>query len=396
MPQNSNTPETAFEKRIRRHVNGRVRAYYAITPPGLEKVCHRELTDLGFSTEDMGVESGGATFTGRFVDCMKANLHLRTATRVLMRISSFSATNRRQLEKKVSKLSWELLLPARSLPLVKARSIKSRLYHTQAITESVLAGVISRTGEMPTDGCQGIHQTLFVRVVNDRVTLSLDSSGEPLYKRGVKKTAANAPIRETLAAAILKMAGYNPKRPLVDPMCGSGTFSLEACLMAKQMAPGCLRSFSFMGWPAYREKQWVFEKRNAESAIVTLDTPLIYASDMDPAACKMLEETVVSNHFSDAVSVRQMDFFDCRPSLYGEHSGLITINPPYGKRLGTLTQAKDLFNDICEHLVQHFKGWSVALISPRPGFTGRLPFSARRLPLLHGGLKLTLLIGAIN
>jgi putative N6-adenine-specific DNA methylase len=300
------------------------------------------------------------------------------------------------LEKKIAAIPWELFLSPSSLPDVRVRSIKSRLYHTQAITESVLAGAMTRTGNLSLAGSQTLPQTIFARVINDRFTLSLDSSGEPLYKRGIKKGSAKAPIRETLAAAILKMAGYDPKRPLVDPLCGSGTFSLEACLMAKQMAPGLFRSFSFMGWPAYRKTQWLFEKRYAESEVVTLDRPLIFASDVDSAACERTRETFVAEHFSDAVTIQQKDFFDCQASLYGETPGLIVINPPYGKRLGSGEQVRKRFSEICLHLAHDFKGWSVALISPRPEFARRLPFPARRFPLLHGGLKLTLLIGTIK
>ncbi|WP_172683790.1 hypothetical protein [Desulfosarcina cetonica] len=127
-------------------------------------------------------------------------------------------------------------------------------------------------------------QTLFVRVVEDRFSLSLDSSGPALYKRGYKTGAARAPIRETLAAAILMTAGYDPARPLVDPMCGAGTFSLEAAMMAKHVAPGANRDFAFMGWPAFAANPWAFLKRQAHRQMVVLDRPRIFASDLDADA----------------------------------------------------------------------------------------------------------------
>jgi putative N6-adenine-specific DNA methylase len=250
-----------LSKRVRRHVSGRVRAYYAITTPGVEKYCRQELIGLGIDPGDLAVGAGGVTFAGRLVDCQRANLHLRTATRILMRIDDFGATHLRRLEKKTGDIAWELFLPAGHLPDVKVSCHRSRLYHTAAIARCIRDSIKCRLAKAGGSPPLIFPQTLFVRVVKDRFTLSLDSSGEPLYKRGLKAGPARAPIRETLAAAMLMAAGYDPRRPLVDPLCGSGTFSLEAAMMAKQMAPGLKRRFAFMDWPAFREGQWAFLKR---------------------------------------------------------------------------------------------------------------------------------------
>ncbi len=386
----------AFNKRVRRHVAGRVRAYYTITAPGFEDLCRRELIGLGIDDRDMEVAKGGVTHAGRFVDCQRANLHLRTATRILMRIDTFSATNVRRLEKKSAEIPWELFLPSGSLPNINVRSRLSRLYHTQAISQGLLDGIDRRVSGWPGSAALPILQTVFVRVVEDRFTLSLDSSGNPLYKRGMKQGPSRAPIRETMAAAILMAAGYDPRRPLVDPLCGSGTFSLEAAMMAKRMAPGEKRNFGFMGWPAFREGQWAFLKREAQSHVLGLDRPIIFASDIDAGACGRLAATVDGNGLSDAVRVMQKDFFQCGANQYGGDPGLVAINPPYGIRIGSAKQADDLFDGICRHLVKRFNGWTVALIVPGRALTRGLPFPARRLPLLHGGLKLTLILGTIK
>ncbi|WP_155318089.1 THUMP domain-containing class I SAM-dependent RNA methyltransferase [Desulfosarcina alkanivorans] len=206
---------------------------------------------------------GGVTFGGRFVDCQRANLYVRTATRVLMRIGSFLATNVRRLEKKSAGVPWELFLPPGILPEIKVRSRRSRLYHTDVISRALRQSMARRLGRPPGSSRPDRPQTLFVRVVEDRYTLSLDSTGAPLYKRGLKSGPARAPLRETQAAAILMAAGYDPGRPLVDPLCGSGTFSLEAAMMAKRMAPGVKRDFAFMDWPAFRESRWAFFRRSA-------------------------------------------------------------------------------------------------------------------------------------
>ena len=301
--------DRAFNKRVRRHVAGRIREYYAVTAPGVENLCRQELLGQGFDGSGLIVDVGGVTFTGRLVDCQRANLHLRTATRILMRIEAFSATNLRRLEKKAGDIAWELFLPTGTLPDVKVSSRRSRLYHTAAIARRIgdsIARRLDRAGRPPS---RAFPQTLLVRAVEDRFTLSLDSSGAPLYKRGLKAGPARAPIRETLAAAMLMAANYDPRRPLVDPLCGSGTLSLEAAMMAKQMAPGLKREFAFMGWPAFREGQWGFIKREAESNVQDLMQPLIFASDIDAGACERLAGMIAGNGLSDAVSVVKKDFF---------------------------------------------------------------------------------------
>jgi putative N6-adenine-specific DNA methylase len=230
-------------------------------------------------------------------------------------------------------------------------------------------------------------------VVEDRFTLSLDSSGDPLYKRGFKSGPARAPIRETLAAAILMSAGYDWAKPLVDPMCGSGTFSLEAAMLAKRLSPGINRDFAFMGWPAYAEKQWTHLKHKAEAAERRLDRPLIFASDIDAQACERLVGHVAANDLSDAVRVAHKDLFACEAHHYGGGPGLVTINPPYGIRLGSAKAAEDLFRRICRHLKEAFRGWDVALIAPERGYLKSVPFPVRQVPLLHGGVKVTLCLG---
>ncbi|WP_319406770.1 hypothetical protein [uncultured Desulfosarcina sp.] len=395
-PKNDHVGDSAFAKRVRRHVAGRVRAYHAIASPGFEDLCCQELIALGMDPTAMSLHAGGVTFTGRLVDCQRADLHLRTATRILMRIDGFVATNARQLEKKSSEIPWELFLPSGQLPDIRVSSRRSRLYHTEAIREGLQSGIANRSSGSSDSASSSIPQTLFVRAVEDRFTLSLDSSGDPLYKRGLKAGPARAPIRETLAAAMLMTAGYDPRRPLVDPLCGSGTFSLEAAMMAKQMAPGVKRAFAFMGWPAFRENQWGFIKRKAESAVQDLEQPLIFASDVDPGACERLTGMIAGNGLADAVQVGQRDFFQCEAGQYGGETGLVTINPPYGVRIGSVQQADDLFKGICRHLTTCFQGWKVALIAPRPALACRLPFPARQVAMLHGGLKLTLIVGTIR
>ena len=396
MTSQPTSADRAFDKRLRRHVIGRIRDYYVVTVPGFEALCRRELVDLGLSEADMRLERGGVGFRARFVDCQRANLNLRTATRVLMRVETFPATNLRRLAKNADRIAWELFFSTAKGLSVKVKSHRSRLYHTGAIAqtlESSIARRLTQAGraEQPVT----VPQTLYVRVVDDQVALSVDSSGESLYKRGFKSGPAHAPIRETLAAVILLSAGYDGLMPLVDPMCGSGTFSLEAAMLAKQMAPGIGRAFAFMGWPAYTKKKWAFLKREAQSRIDVLDRPRIFASDVDPATCARLSATIGQHGVTDAVMVEQKDFFHSRGDHYGRTPGLVTINPPYGIRLGSQRQADDLFRAICRHLKAYYRGWRIALVTPNRELARRVPFPARQMPLFHGGLTLSLVTGTI-
>ena len=387
---------TAFAKRLRRHVGGRQRDYFAVAAPPFEAICEKELIETVPGAANPTAEPGGVTFAGRLADCLAANLHLRTATRVLMRIDAFNATNVRLLEKKTAAIAWELFLPAGSIPAIQVSSQRSRLYHSAAILEAIQSGMTARWADASALPAATATQTLSVRIVADKVTLSLDSSGEPLYKRGFKSGPARAPIRETLAAGILLAAGYDPSRPLVDPMCGSGTFSLEAAMLAKRMAPGGRRRFAFMDWPAFNDNAWAFLKRRAAERIATLDQPRIFASDLDADACRRLGRTMAVNHLSDAAAVSQNDMFACRGGDYEGGPGLVIVNPPYGIRIGSTRQAETLFRDICRHLQHHFNGWRTALVLPRQALCRWLPFRPVRMPLFHGGLKLTLAIGTIG
>ena len=396
MGKTLHTGSAAMDKRIRRHVIGRMRDYYAVATPGLSAICRQELIDLGLKCHPSSAKPGGVEFKGRFVDCQRVNLCHRSATRILMRIDTFTATNPRQLNRNCAQIPWELFLPAGPLPKINVSSRRSRLYHTDLIADSVREGLAARLGTSSASPPTGFAQTLLVRLANDQATLSLDSSGDALYKRGLKGGAARAPLRETLAAAILVMVGYDRRRPLVDPMCGSGTFSLEAAMMAKQMAPGAHRNFAFMGWPAFHDGQWNYLKQEAEAAVHHMEQPLIFASDVDSVACEQLAVHITASGLSDAISVAQGNFFDCAGDRYGGGPGLVAINPPYGIRIGEAADADVLFGRICRHLQQAFRGWDVALIAPERKYLKTIPFPVRRVPLTHGGLNVTLCLGTIK
>ena len=227
------------------------------------------------------------------------------------------------------------------------------------------------------------------------VTFYLDTSGEPLFKRGHRVLSVEAPLRENLAAGLLRLAGWTSGTVLLDPMCGAGTFSLEAALMAKHLPPGGHRDFAFMAWPGFRPAHWSFLKRNADAQVIRLETPRIMASDNDPHACRALEECVGRHGLADAVCVSCRDFFDIDPRDLADRPGLIALNPPYGRRLGSRAQHAMLLRNVFQVLREKYRGWKAVLIAPHTGGKIDVPFPAHVQPFFHGGLTVNVVIGEI-
>lgn len=412
--------QTALTKRIKRHVIGRVRDYFAATSPGLEKICFDELMSLPLSVRSAVVVPGGVEFKGRIQDCYLANLNLRTASRVLMRITVFKAESFKELEERLTDFPWELFLCPGALsdlgsdkdienflPSISVTTKHSRLYHKAAIGERFHKSISARLSQPrwredisfiseSGNGAQSCNQQLFVRAKDDRFTVSIDSSGEILYKRGIKRHPGSAPLRETVGAAALKLAGYDSRAPLIDPMCGSGTFSLEAAMLARNMPPGWFREFAFMAWPSFRPQRWAYIRREAEKEFVRVKKPIIFASDNDPDACDILKRRIKKQGFSGVINVSYQDFFEFSPSEITERPGLVVLNPPYGIRVGTPKESEDLFHAICHHLKKVYKGWKLALIVPNKPLAKTVPFQLKAHSFYHGGLKLVLLTGRIE
>lgn len=393
-------PETSFSKRIKRHVIGRARDYFIVTPPGFENLCLKELSSLPLSIRSATVTTGGVEFKGRLDDCYLANLNLRSANRILLRIHTFKASNFRQLEKKLVEIPWDLYLSKHSIPKIHVTVRHCRLFHTEAIGKRFSESI---GGSLSATGVNGLSrpapestQQIFVRGIDDDFTVSIDSSGDNLYKRGLKRHAGRAPLRETQAAASLLMTGYSGREPLVDPMCGAGTFSLEAALIAKRIPPGWFREFAFMQWPSYRPKRFGYLKRQFEVHFVQLEKPLIFASDKDLMACCRLERCTQKFGLSDAISITNRDFFEIIPSEVTDQPGVVTINPPYGRRIGTRQESTEIILAICEKLARDYKGWKLALIAPSKLFEKKVPFKLKTHPLFHGGLMLKLMVGNIR
>lgn len=386
-----------LEKQIKRHIIGRRQTFFASVLPGFEPICRQELEDLSDTVAIVSPVNGGVVFTGRLTDLYRANLHLHTAGRILMRLAEFQATNFRRLAAHLGAVPWHLYLHAGVVPQVTVATHHSRLYHSRGVADRVRQTVGHHWQSAGVAVRDDPGQTLYVRMQDDLATLSIDSSGEPLYRRGLKIHHAGAPLRETTAAAILSLAGFRKSgaQILLDPMCGSGTFSLEAALMRKKVAPGLARRFAFMQWPSFRRRQWNYLTSKAEETIQRLDTPVIHASDTDAEACRRLAQQVHRADLKDALQIRTDDFFQLVPDRFSSIPALVVLNPPYGRRLDAPDPIRTFYHRIESKLCADFKGWRAALIVPQRHWVPRLAGRLDAVALSHGGLSLTLLVGTI-
>jgi putative N6-adenine-specific DNA methylase len=392
---------TAFEKRLKRQVTARPQDFFAVTAPGLEPLCRAELNDLSLSPAADADPEGGVAFRGKLHDGYTANLNLRTASRVLMRLVHFKATGFAALEKRLAAVAWELYLRPQPTAGIHVSARHSRLYHSGAVAQRLQDAVARRfdgigdpSGWAAEFSCP---PRLYVRIVNDRFTLSLDTSGEALYRRGLKIATGPAPLRETLAAAVLMWAGYSGTGPLVDPMCGSGTFALEGAMRALSIPPGWHRRFAFETWPVHhlQQRRWKHIREGFGRRITRSDTPGVFASDIDPAACAALRANAARGGLNGVIAVEQRDFFDLQPSQFTGDTGTVVINPPYGRRLGNEAQSGRLFRRIGAKLKSDFRGWTCALVIPRLQPLDQIPFPTEIRHTVHGGIRAAVAVGRI-
>ncbi len=386
----------AHFKRIRRQVIGKHRECFLIALPGLEKLTGNELSTIHISKPDYQIQSGGVRFDGNLADVMSVNLYHRTGIRVLMRLGTFKVEGLSQLQRKLTEIPWELFLYRGQNAHVQVTSRHSRLFHSDAIAQRISQSIAGKQAEMPCPSSDPIDQHLFVRLINNRLTLSLDTSGAPLYKRGLKQHGGAAPLRETLAAAILKTADYSPNRPLLDPMCGTGSFALEAAMISKNMAPGLKRHFAFSGWPAFQPKRWRYLQQSALQKVEQIKHANIFASDFDEKAVINLNNCLKIHNLTDAVRVQRKNFFDILPTDLPAQKGLVVLNPPYGVRLGQPDDIKYFWPQLARKLTTDFRGWRVAMLIPSYAVKTIRPLALKSFRLNHGGINIYLFWGMIS
>jgi len=385
---------------------------FAVCTPGLEPFMAQELSQLGlrpsrspsrsgnFPTANESIdEIGGIEFQGTLPDFYRANLHLRTASRVLLQLGTFYADTFSDLRRRAKRLSWEnYLRPGQSVSL-RVTCHQSRLYHSGGVAERVLEAIADRLGQTPPvrklseDEQENPPQLIIVRLTENRCTISVDSSGALLYRRGYRLATGRAPLRETLAAGILLASGWDASSPLLDPFCGAGTIAIEAALLARKIPPGIKRRFAFMDWPNFDAGMWEELLAGAEVA-PKIRGPKIIASDRDAGAIQAAQANAERAGMAGGIE------FSCRPISAidpPERPGWVVTNPPYGVRLGTNKDLHKLYAQFGKVLRAKCPGWQVAMLCNSAELlraTG-LKFDPG-IQTRNGGLKVRLVRGRIK
>ena len=352
---------------------------FLVVQPGLEEILSDEAREAGFE----GVEPvpGGVRVTGGWSEVWRANLTLRGAGRVLVRIATFRAMHLAQLDKRARKVNWgAVLLPDRAVR-VDASCRGSRIYHNKAAGQRVARAITEDLGA-PIEAKADLR--VMVRIEDDLCTISLDSSGAPLHQRGLKQAVSKAPMRETLAALFLRQCGYRPGEALVDPMCGSGTFVLEAAERTAGLLPGRARHFAFEHLASFDPDLWAKMKRDASARNGCVG----YGSDRDQGAVQKASANAERAGLAELCQFKTQPISEARPP--DTPPGL--VNPPYGTRIGNKKLLYGRYAALGETARRHFSGWRMGLVTSDAGLaraTG-LPLDPPGPYIDHGGVKIRL------
>jgi putative N6-adenine-specific DNA methylase len=342
---------------------------FAVAAPGLEPVVTAELETLGLRAS---AERGGTAWTGAIDDVARANLELRTASRVLVRALEFGARTFHELERGARRVEWDRFVASNETIRLRVTCRKSALYHEGAVAERVLDAVEERTGRRGVTGAGDDEEgdnaagPLFVvRMFRDICTISADSSGELLHRRGYREALAGAPLRETIAAAMLRASGWTPDLPLIDPLCGSGTIAIEAALVARGIAPGLARAdrtpraFRFLEWPSTDSRGWNDIVDQATTRIRARCPAPVLASDRNAGAIRAATANAERAGVSADIDFATRPLSAIDPPA---NAGWIITNPPYGERVGNRADARRILHELDGRLAGDFNGWSLAAL----------------------------------
>lgn len=355
---------------------------FLVSPPGLEEVLCAEAKELGFI--DAKAVTGGVLVHGGWPEVWRANLEIRGATRVLARIGAFHAGHLAQLDKLARKFPWGQFLRPDVPVQVEATCKKSRIYHAGAAAQRIETAIHEELGA-PVSADAELR--IMARFEDNLCTISLDTSGESLHKRGHKEAVAKAPMRETMASLFLRQCGYDGSETVVDPMCGSGTFVIEAAEIAAGLKPGRSRTFAFEQLKSFDAAAW---KRLRDSSKGTRPALHFFGSDRDAGAIRMARANAARAGVSEFTVFQQHAASNLTPPP--GPPGLVIVNPPYGIRIGDRKPLVALYAALGKTLLTRFADWRVGLITTDASLakaTG-LPFAAPGRPVSHGGLNVLL------
>jgi putative N6-adenine-specific DNA methylase len=369
-----------------------------ITAPGLEPLACAELAALGIAatTDEPGAVQ--AKLSSREV--MRTNMHLRTASRVVLRLADFKALSFADLERHAKRVPWDTIVTPGRRVRFRVTCRKSRLYHSGAVAQRLSDALMKRVPSAVAadakagDDSEGSGEQLFiVRLFRDHLVLSADTSGELLHRRGYRLATAKAPLRETLAAAVLLGAGYDGRAPFADPLCGSGTIPIEAAMIARHLAPGRARVFAFEQWPGHDAALWREVRETARAAERPRGHAPIIAADRDAGAISAALANAERAGVAADLTIVKQSLSALRPP---EGHGLIAINPPYGVRVGDKKPLRDLFAQLGNVARAHARGWRLAMLSADRDLERqvRLPFT-EQWKSTNGGIPVRLMMAEV-
>jgi putative N6-adenine-specific DNA methylase len=360
---------------------------FASISPGLEEALLDELGEIGIQGQ---LQPGGVRFKADGINAV--HLYSRLAGRVSLTVGTFPASNLAMLAGGIRKLAWRYLVWPRQKIEVKFSSTGSKLKRSDAVARKVENSIKDALrgpripGRPPTTPA-----VIRIHIDRNQVRVSLDASGELLHRRGWRKATAKAPLRENLAAAMLRIADWSPDESLVDPMCGAGTFAIEAACIAAGRPPGAWRRFACEAWPVHDKQHWRELQEEARKPD-PLAQALIWASDRDPGAIKATRSNAERARVLPKIEVVQASFGDLEAP---EPRGLLVINPPYGQRV----QGKppQVFGHLGDVLKRNWKGWRFAILVPGPRYVGALRLGAEiATDFDNGGIPVVIALGEVS
>jgi putative N6-adenine-specific DNA methylase len=385
---------------------------FAVAAPGLEPLLAAELAELGI---DAAPEPGGAAWRSTLEDLYAANLRLRTASRVLVRVGEFRARTFFELERHAGKLPWERFVAPGAAVEMRVSCRKSKLYHEGAVAERLLRAVAERVGPLTEaraakgeeaeedEAGEAAAQLFVVRFLHDRCTVSADASGERLHRRGYRQALARAPLRETLAAALLQASGWRTESPLLDPMCGSGTIAIEAALRARRIAPGLAnealapRRYAFERWPGFDAALWRGVVERARAEVLPAAPAAIHGSDRDAGAVEAALANAARAGVAGDISFAQRPLSAAEVPDAAQGPGWLVTNPPYGVRVGEERPLRNLYAALGRLVRERLDGWTLALLSADRRLEAQVGIPLEEvLRTKNGGLSVRVVVGRVG
>lgn len=366
--------------------------FFAPCPRGLETVLAEELAALGAS--DIQPTDGGVGFAGDMALCYRVNLWSRIASRILWRLADQPYRSEKDIYRAALALPWPQWFEVGHTFRVKVSAIRCPLrsldFVTLRIKDAVCDKFRAECGARPSIDTKEPDMRVYAFLTAERVTLYLDTSGEALFKRGYRKEQGEAPLRENLAAGILKLAGWEPGKPLLDPMCGSGTFLIEAALMALNIAPGAERWFAFEKLKHFDAALWDAIYQQALAAELPKSPLPIWGSDVSSTALAAARANLAAAGLENVVQLKQVNLLDVTPPAA---AGILVTNPPYAVRIGEQEALAQLYSKIGDLLKRKFGGWRAGFFSADMRLPRLIRLAAsRRIPLYNGALECRLFV----